>query len=221
MRVCDIADTAINTLKTERPEIAVDKVDVSDRISLENFLDSAIESMGGLDVLVNNAGIAGPTAGVEAIDPAEWDQTININLNSHFYCVRKAVPHLKKSSHAAIINLSSVAGRFGFAYRTPYAATKWAIVGFTESLAKELGPDGIRVNAIQPGVVEGARIDSVISARAEATGKSFEEMKSEILSNVSLRKMVSQQDIANIGVVSMLASGHEYFRSGNQCLRQC
>jgi NAD(P)-dependent dehydrogenase (short-subunit alcohol dehydrogenase family) len=156
--------------------------------------------MGGLDVLVNNAGIAGPTAGVEDIDPSEWDRTVAVNLNGQFYSARKAVPALRKTQDGAIINMSSVAGRLGYAYRTPYAATKWAIVGFTQSLAKELGPAGIRVNAILPGVVEGPRIERVISARAQATGIAYEAMEQEYKNKASLRRMVSAQDVANMAL---------------------
>src|SRR5262249_25385132 len=142
----------------------------------------AAATLGGLDVLVNNAGIAGPTSKVEAIDPAEWRRTIDVNLNGHFYCTRLATPLLKQSKRGAIINISSVAGRLGYAYRTPYAASKWAIIGLTESLAKELGPDGIQVNAILPGLVEGPRIERVIAARAQELGVPYKEVEQQYLS---------------------------------------
>jgi NAD(P)-dependent dehydrogenase (short-subunit alcohol dehydrogenase family) len=156
--------------------------------------------LGGLDLLVNNAGIAGPTAGIEDIDPDDWRRTVDINLNSYFYCARRATPLLKAAGDGAMINISSVAGRLGFAQRTPYAATKWAVVGFTQSLAKELGPDGVRVNALLPGIVEGPRIDRVIAARAEVAGVSFEDAEQTMLGNVSLRRKVSAQDIANMAL---------------------
>jgi NAD(P)-dependent dehydrogenase (short-subunit alcohol dehydrogenase family) len=137
---------------------------------------------------------------VDAIDPQEWRRTIDINLNGQFYCLRRAVPMLRQAGDGIIINISSVAGRLGYAYRLPYAATKWAVVGMTESLAKELGPEGIRVNAILPGVVEGPRIERVISDRARQMGVSFDEMKEEYLNKISLRRMVSQQDVANMAL---------------------
>jgi NAD(P)-dependent dehydrogenase (short-subunit alcohol dehydrogenase family) len=99
-----------------------------------------------------------------------------------------------------MINISSVAGRLGFAQRTPYAATKWAVVGFTQSLARELGPDGVRVNAILPGIVEGPRIDRVIAARAEVADISFEEAERNMVDHVSLRRKVSAQDVANMAL---------------------
>jgi len=156
--------------------------------------------LGGLDVLVNNAGIAGPTAKIEDIQPSDWERTIAVNLNGMYYCARLAMPLIKAAGGGSIINLSSVAGRLGFALRTPYSASKWAVVGLTKSLAIEAGPDGVRVNAIQPGVVEGDRIDRVIDAKARANKLSFDEQKQRFLATVSMRTTVSAQDIANMAL---------------------
>ena len=153
--------------------------DVADRAQVATLFEDALKALGGLDVLVNNAGIAGPTGRVEEIAPEEWDRCIAIDLTGQFNCARLAVPHLRQSKNASIINLSSVAGRFGFPLRTPYAASKWGVVGFTKSLAAELGPDGIRVNAIQPGIVEGERIRRVFGNKAKARGISLEAMMTE------------------------------------------
>ncbi|SVC10996.1 uncharacterized protein METZ01_LOCUS263850, partial [marine metagenome] len=133
--------------------------DVADEDSVNKLFQEIEKGFGGLEILVNNAGIAGPTTPVEDIDPEEWRKSVGVNLNGAFYCTRLAVPFLKSAKQASIINISSVAGRLGFALRLPYASTKWAIIGFTESLAKELGPSGIRVNALLPGIVEGPRIE--------------------------------------------------------------
>jgi NAD(P)-dependent dehydrogenase (short-subunit alcohol dehydrogenase family) len=158
-------------------------------------------------VLINNAGIAGPTAKVEEISVADWDRTIAVDLNSMFYCTRRAVPLLKAAGGGSIINLSSIAGRLGYPLRTPYSAAKWAVVGFTKSLAIELGPSNIRVNAIQPGVVEGERINRVIGARAEAAGIDFESSRDQLVSAVSLRRMVSPQDVANMALFLATPAG--------------
>jgi NAD(P)-dependent dehydrogenase (short-subunit alcohol dehydrogenase family) len=198
--VCDIAEPALKRFLAAQPGAHGMLADVADEAAVDRMFDDLKAKLGGLDVLVNNAGIAGPTAEVESIAPAEWRRTIDINLTGQFYCQRRAVPLLKEAGDGAIINISSVAGRLGYAYRLPYAATKWAIIGMTASLAKELGPHGIRVNAILPGVVEGPRIDRVIEDRAKATGVSFEEMREEYLSKVSLRRMVSAQDVANMAL---------------------
>lgn len=166
----------------------------------EAFVDAAADALGGLDVLVNNAGIAGPTALVENIDPNELDATLQIDLASMFHCARRAIPHLRRAGGGAVINLSSAAGRFGFPLRAPYSAAKWGVVGFTKSLSIELGPDGIRVNAILPGPVDGPRIRAVIKAKAEAARVSENEMTERTVATTSLRCFVTQQDIANMAL---------------------
>jgi len=197
IHVCDISDRALETCKSDHPNWGFTKCDVSKPDEVNYLFDEVTEKLSGLDVLINNAGIAGPTSAVHEMEIEEWDRTIEINLNGQFYCARRAVPMLKQSNNASMICISSVAGRFGYAFRTPYSATKWAIIGFMKSLAVELGPDGIRVNAILPGIVEGPRIDGVIEARSKEMGLSFEEMKLEMISKVSLRTTVTAQDIAN------------------------
>jgi NAD(P)-dependent dehydrogenase (short-subunit alcohol dehydrogenase family) len=173
---------------------------VSDLEQVDRLFADVRKHLGGLDVLVNNAGIAGPTGKVEEIGNEDWRRCIDIDLNGMFYCTRLAMPMLKAAGGGSIINLSSAAGRLGFPYRTPYAAAKWGVVGFTRSLSMEVGMDNIRVNAIQPGVVEGERIDRVIEAKAKAVGISFEEQKRISLERVSMRSMVSPQDIANMAL---------------------
>ncbi len=166
----------------------------------EAFVDTAIGHLGGLDVLVNNAGIAGPTARVEDVTPEALDATLRIDLASMFHCARRAIPALRSAGGGAVINLSSAAGRFGFPLRAPYAAAKWGVIGFTKSLSIELGPDGIRVNAILPGPVDGPRIRAVIAAKAEAAGISDNEMTERTVAATSLRCFVTQQDIANMAL---------------------
>ena len=166
----------------------------------EAFIDAAVKHLGGLDVLVNNAGIAGPTATVENVTPEALEATLRIDLASMFHCSRRAIPALRAAGGGAIINLSSAAGRFGFALRAPYAAAKWGVVGFTKSLSIELGPDRIRVNAIQPGPVDGPRIRAVIKAKAEAAGISENEMTERTVAVTSLHSFVTQQDIANMAL---------------------
>ena len=166
----------------------------------EGFVDAAVKHLGGLDVLVNNAGIAGPTATVENVTPEELDATLRIDLASMFHTSRWAIPALRANGGGAIINLSSAAGRFGFALRAPYAAAKWGVIGFTKSLSIELGADGIRVNAILPGPVDGPRIRAVIKAKAEAAGISENEMTERTVAVTSLKCFVTQQDIANMAL---------------------
>ena len=174
--------------------------DVSDRDAVTRFIDSAADALGGLDCLINNAGIAGPTGRVDEIPPEEWDHTLAVNISGQFNCVRAALRHLAKSSNPSIINLSSAAGRLGFPPRTPYAASKWAVVGFTKSLAIELGPLKIRVNAIQPGAVEGDRIRRVFAAKAQVRGVSMQTVADEAMSHASIKEMIAPQQLADMMV---------------------
>jgi len=198
--VCDIDEKALERTLAAEPRVLGMPVDVAEEAMVDRMFEDLVKRLGGLDVLVNNAGIAGPTARVEDIVPADWRRTLAVNLSSHFYCTRRAVPLLKAVTDGAIINISSVAGRLGFVNRLPYAATKWAIVGMTQSLAKELGPHGIRVNAILPGVVAGPRIERVFAAEAKLSGTTVEAERKASLSKVSLRRMVSAQDVANMAL---------------------
>ena len=174
--------------------------DAGQAVAMEGFVDAAVAALGGLDVLVNNAGIAGPTAPIEDVTPAALDATLQVDLAAMFHCARRAVPALRAAGGGSIVNLSSAAGKFGFPLRSPYAAAKWGVVGFTRTLAMELGPDGIRVNAILPGLVEGPRIRSVLAAKAAAAGVGDNVQTERALSGVSLRCFVSQQDIANMAL---------------------
>lgn len=196
LAICDVDDAALAAAAEELGAEISTRADVSDETAVGAFFDRAAGTLGGLDALVNNAGIAGPTAGVEEIDPEEWRRCVDICLTGQFLCTRRAVPMLKAAGGGAIVNISSAAGRFGYAFRTPYAAAKWGVIGFTQSLAKELGPHGIRANAILPGIIEGPRIEGVIAARARQTGVSHEEMKAEYLSRISLRRMTPPGDVA-------------------------
>jgi NAD(P)-dependent dehydrogenase (short-subunit alcohol dehydrogenase family) len=200
VHICDVVQTALNDTTKVLKGVTATECDVSD-LKQVNLLFADLKSyLGGLDVLVNNAGIAGPTGKVEDISVEDWRRCIDIDLNGMFYCTRLAIPLLKTARGGSIINLSSAAGRLGFPFRTPYAAAKWGVVGFTKSLSMEVGTDNIRVNAIQPGVVEGDRINRVIDAKAKALGISFEEQRERSLDKVSMRSMVSPQDIANMAL---------------------
>jgi NAD(P)-dependent dehydrogenase (short-subunit alcohol dehydrogenase family) len=200
VHLCDIDRAALEETKRALPQAGQTVADVADPAQVERLFDDAKRSLGGLDVLVNNAGIGGPTGKVEDIRPEDWDRCIAVDLNSMFYCTRLAMPLIKAAGGGSIINLSSVAGRLGFALRTPYAAAKWAVVGFTKSLAIEAGPDKVRVNCIQPGNVEGERINRVIDAKAKAFGIPFEQQKQKLLETASLRTFVTAQDVANMAL---------------------
>lgn len=197
VHICDVNDDFLASAKQKLPQVTQSRTDVSSESQVDAMFADLAARWGGLDVLVNNAGIAGPTAKVEDTDLAAWEQTIAINLTGTFLCTRRAVPLLKAAGGGSIVNLSSAAGRLGFPLRTPYSASKFGVIGLTETWAMELGPSNIRVNAILPGVVAGERQERVIAAKAASYGIGHEAMREQLLSKVSLRKMVTAQDIAN------------------------
>ena len=194
VHVCDVDEKSLSQVPKS---ITWTKADVADVAQVEKLFEDVKRTLGGLDVLVNNAGVAGPTAKVEDIDPKDWDRTIAVDVNGMFYCTRKGMPMIKAAGGGSIINLSSAAGRLAFPMRTPYSFAKFGVVGFTESLAAEAGPDNVRVNCIQPGVVEGERIERVIAAKAKQLHVSENEIRNKMLEGVSMRTTVTAQDIAN------------------------
>ena len=221
VHICDVSQEALDGCGHEQPDLSRSLADVSSVDEVDRLFNDVKRELGGLDVLVNNAGIAGPTANVEDIEPTDWQRCIAVDLNGMFYCTRLAMPLLKANGRergGSVINLSSVAGRLGFGMRTPYAAAKWGVVGFTKSLAIEAGPEGIRVNCIQPGDVEGERIERVIQAKAKAFGVTPAQQKQTLLDTISLRSFVSAQDIANMAL--FLASDAGRHISG-QALSVC
>ncbi|HUJ01174.1 MAG TPA: SDR family oxidoreductase [Usitatibacter sp.] len=200
VHVCDVDELALERLRSSDPSIGSTRCDVASREEVARFFDEAMAALHGLDCFVNNAGIAGPTGRIEEIDPAEWDRCIAVGLTGQFNCARLAVPHLRRSANASLMNVSSLAGRLGFAMRAPYAAAKWGVIGLTRSLAIELGGDGVRVNALLPGVVAGDRQRRVLAAKAQARGIPFEEMEKLAFSYSSLKEYVTPQQLADLAV---------------------
>ncbi len=198
--ICDVNEQALVAAREELPKIHTRVADVSDEESVAALFAQVEQALGGLDVLINNAGIAGPTGFVETLSRADWDRTLAVNITGQFLCARLAVPLLRKSSAGVMLNLSSAAGHLGFAGRSAYSASKWAVIGFTKSLAIELGGEGIRVNAILPGAVEGPRIRAVIAAKAQTLGRPVEEVAASYERQASLGRMVSARDIANMAL---------------------
>ena len=195
--VCDVDSAALEALRNSDPLLHATKCDVAQRNEVAAWFGAALAHLGGLDCLVNNAGIAGPTGKVDAIAPEEWDRCIAVDLTGQFNCVRLAVPALRASNNASIVNVSSLAGRLGFALRTPYAAAKWGVIGLMRSLAVELGPDKIRVNALLPGIVAGERQQRVLNAKAQARGVSFEEVEKAAFAGTSIKDYVTADQLAD------------------------
>lgn len=197
VHVCDVDQDALSALAASDPALGRSVCDVADRAAVARMFEIAVAELGGLDVLVSNAGIAGPTGRVEDIHPEDWDRCLEVCLTGQFNCARLAVPHLRKSTNASIVNLSSAAGKYGFAMRSPYAAAKWGVIGFTKSLAIELGDAGIRVNAILPGLVAGDRQRRVLEAKAQNLGISYAEMEAQAFSFTSIKDYVTAEQIAD------------------------
>ncbi|MBJ3763801.1 SDR family oxidoreductase [Maribius pontilimi] len=194
VHVCDIDQGALDALPAG---ITGSRADMGDAAQIEGFVTGAIAAMGGLDTLVNNAGISGPTAPVDEIDDADWCACLEICLTGQFRATRHAAAALRQSDNGSVINISSLAGRLGFGLRTPYAAAKWGVIGFTKSLAIEMGPDGVRANAILPGIVSGERQTRVLRQKAERHGRSLAEVEAEALRYTSTGAYVTAEDIAN------------------------
>ncbi len=204
VHVCDVSEKALAEFRDEFPEIGATHVNVTSEAEIEEWFDDALDDLGGLDVMINNAGIKGPTAPVDDIDFDDWRECLAVGIDSYFLCSRRASPLLKAQKSGTIINLSSTAGLFGFGNRTPYAAAKWAVIGFTKSLAIELGPFNCTSNAICPGTVRGDRINRVFQGEAEVRGVSVEEVARQAVSGQSISRLVEPDEIA--GLALFLAS---------------
>jgi NAD(P)-dependent dehydrogenase (short-subunit alcohol dehydrogenase family) len=207
VHICDAEPAAVQRFLDEVPSATGSVADVSRVSDVDAMFDEIASRYGRLDVLVNNAGISGPTAPVEEIAPADWDRTVAVDLNGQFYCTRRAVPMLKAAGGGSIILISSSAAYFGYPLRTPYTACKWALIGFMKTIAMELGPQGIRVNAICPGSVRGPRIDGVIERDAAKRGLSAAEIRRVYERQTSLRSFVDGKDIANAAFFLASAQG--------------
>jgi len=199
--LCDIDPKAINKVKKHpsyNKRIFVSETDASDEMEVVDFFYKVKKKFRNLDALINNVGVAGPTGIIEKLDSNEWENTLHVNVNSHFYFNKQAIPLLKKSKTSSIINISSGAGIMGFPLRSPYAASKWAVVGMTKTLAMELGKYKIRVNVICPGTIKGDRMKRVIRDKAKFTKISAKKIENEFVSMASMNSWVYEDDIGKM-----------------------
>lgn len=200
VHVCDIDTAALERATRALPGLLTSRCAVGERAAVTAMVAAAAQRLGGLDVLINCAGVGGPTKPVQELDPEDWDTVIRVNLTGTFDVTRAAIPHLIASECGVVINMSSAAGRYGYANRSAYAATKWALIGFTKTLSIELGGHGIRVNAIAPGAVAGERAERVFQARAQISGRTVAEERLLGLANQSLKELVNPDHIAALAV---------------------
>ena len=198
--VCDIDEAALRRLREQLSGVVTSVCDIADRGSVARMMAEAVAALGGLDVLVNNAGIAGPSASVADMDPDAWETVLRVNLTGTFIVSQLAIPHLNESAAGSIVVMLSLAGRFGYPNRSAYATTKWGLIGFTKTLSRELGEFGIRVNAILPGAVAGPRLRQVFEGRASVSGRSVAQEEAAALGNQSMKHFVDPADIAALAV---------------------
>ena len=212
VHICDANEQALETFRASHRGIVASCVNVRSEAEVDAWFAETLNVLGGLDVLVNNAGIKGPTAAVEDIALADWRECIEVCLDAQFLCARRAAPAMKAQKSGCIINMSSNSGQFGVGNRTPYASAKWAVIGFSKSLAIELGPYNVRCNAICPGDVKGARIDRVIADEANLRGIPFEAVVKERVVSQSLERFVEASEVASLAV--FLASPQGFMING-------
>lgn len=212
VHIADVNAEAVAAIVAENENITGSVGDISKASDLDVLFKDVEEQLGGLDVLINNAGIAGATAPAADYPVDTWAAVVNINLTGTLLVTQRAIPLLKESDAGSILVMSSLAGRFGYPNRIAYSTTKWGLVGFTKTLALELGDSGITANTIHPGAVDGPRMGSVLAGRAEANGTTVEEETNKALDNQSIRKFVDPNDIAQLAL--FLAGPHARTISG-------
>ena len=198
VHICDVSEDLVSDFLAANPGATGTVADIGSKPDVERVFADVERSFGRLDILVNNAGIAGPSAPVDSHDEDGWDECIRVNLSGTFYMTRRAVPLLRKSSGGAIINVLSTAALHGYPLRSAYTASKWGMMGLMKTWAMELGPEGIRVNAVCPASVEGPRIDAVIERDAEQRGLPVEQVREVYLRQTSMRTFVSADDVADV-----------------------
>jgi NAD(P)-dependent dehydrogenase (short-subunit alcohol dehydrogenase family) len=212
VHICDVNDEALAQFRKDYPSIPATHVDVQSETTIDAWFDTALTDLGGLDVMINNAGTKGPTAPIENVTAAEWRACLAVCLDAQFLCARRAAPVMKAQKSGLILNMSSNAGQFGFGNRTPYAAAKWGVIGLTKSLAIELGPYNVRCNAICPGAVAGDRINRVIEGETKLRGVGTQLVAAELVNGQSLARFVDAEEVANLAL--FLASPAAFMING-------
>jgi len=195
-RQLDVLEQTATEIESQGRRAFAIVTDVSNEAQVNELINKTLATFGRVDVLVNNAGIAGPTAAVTNLSREAWDEVMAVNLTGAFLCSRAVIPHMSERRSGKIINISSVAGKMAYALRSPYAASKWGMIGLSASLAQELGAHNIQVNAICPGPTAGERMTSVIAWRAKELGRSADEVERLYLENTALKRMVDPKHVA-------------------------
>lgn len=198
--VCDVDVGAVADMQAANPGILARVADVTEEGAVDAFFDEVLAAFGGLDVVAANAGIGGPAGAIEDLTLGGWKDTLAVNLDGAFLTCRRAAPVLKAQGAGLLLLTSSTAGLFGYPYRAPYAVAKWGIIGLMKTLAMELGPSGVRVNALCPGAVSGPRMDRVVANEARARGVGEDEIRQLYVKGVSMKTWVEADDIADMAL---------------------
>jgi NAD(P)-dependent dehydrogenase (short-subunit alcohol dehydrogenase family) len=206
---CDVDEAALNKALDAVPGLLGVRCDCSRAADVDALFAALDHQLGGLDALVNNVGIGGPTAPADQLPSEDWQRVLDINLTGTFEVTRRAIPLLKQTA-GTIINMSSAAGRYGYPNRIAYATTKWGLIGFTKTLAMELGAFDITANAILPGAVGGERFERVIAGRAQVSGRSFEEEIELGLASQSLKRIVPPEHVADLALFLTTPAGRSF-----------
>lgn len=195
--LCDASAEAVAEMASANPDMLIRQADVTDEAQMTAFLAEVEETFGGIDVVCANAGTGGPAGLIEDLEYRAWQDCIAVNLHGTFLTCRWAARLMRAQGAGLIVLTTSTAGQWGYPYRSPYASAKWALVGLTKTLAMELGPAGVRVNALAPGSVEGDRMDRVVAMEAKASGRTEAEVRAQYVKGVSLRSWVTADDLAD------------------------
>ena len=200
----DERSAAVADLEADGHAVLGTATDVTSEDDLAKMVAATLDRFGRIDILVNNAGIIGPTALVQDVQRHEWEAVMDVNVTGVYLCCKAVLPHLLAQRSGRIINIASVAGKIGFPLRSPYATSKWAVIGLTKTLAVEVGPAGILVNAVCPGPIDGPRMDAIIEAKADTTGQPTAQVRDQIERNTLLGRLIPAEHIAEM--VTFLAS---------------
>ena len=199
--ICDINKKLLKKTKKHpqnNKKLFSYECDASNENQVSAFFKQVSRKTKKIDALINNVGIAGPTGSLEKLKSKDWENTLHVDVNSHFYFTKNAIPLIKKSKNGSIVNISSTAGILGFPLRSPYAASKWAIIGVTKTLAMELGKFNIRVNAVCPGTIKGNRMKRVIKDKAKFTKVSAKTVEKDFVSMSSMKQWILEEDIGKM-----------------------